>query len=127
MFKDNKAFSSFSVNDIEKAEAFYRDVLGLEVTTYKGVLELHMAGGNHVLVYPKPDHTPATFTVLNFPVDDIEKAVDGLLERGVQFERYDMPDMQASEKGIYRGETGPEMAWFKDPAGNILSVLSDSM
>jgi len=126
MFRDTKAFSGFSVNDIEKAKAFYSDVLGLEVTQNKGVLELHIAGGNNIFIYPKQNHEPATFTILNFPVDDISKAADELAARGVRFERYDIPGMEADEKGIYRG-AGPEIAWFKDPAGNILSVLSGSM
>lgn len=128
MFKDTKAFSGFSVNDIEKAKEFYANVLGLEVVQHMGLLELHIAGSNNIIIYPKPNHTPATFTILNFPVDDIEKAVDELAGRGIHFERYDMPGMQADEKSIYRGNGhGPDIAWFKDPAGNILSVLSGSM
>lgn len=119
MFKDTKAFSGFSVNDIPKAKAFYSEILGLEVSEENGMLQLHIAGGNPIIVYPKPDHTPATFTILNFPVDNIDKAVDELRKRGVHFEiYYDAQD----EKGISRGN-GPNIAWFKDPAGNILSVL----
>jgi catechol 2,3-dioxygenase-like lactoylglutathione lyase family enzyme len=120
MFKNTKAFSGFSVNDLQKAKEFYRETLGLEVSENMG-LELHIAGGNNIFVYPKPNHTPATFTILNFLVDDIEKAVGELTEKGVIFEKYGEPIM-TDEKGIHRGE-GPTIAWFKDPAGNILSVL----
>jgi catechol 2,3-dioxygenase-like lactoylglutathione lyase family enzyme len=118
MFKDSKAFSGFSVNDIPKAQAFYGQTLGLVVTEANGMLNLHIAGGNPILVYPKDDHVPATFTILNFPVDNIEQAVDELTRRGVRFEQYEGTD----EKGIARGN-GPNIAWFKDPAGNFLSVL----
>lgn len=118
MFKDTKAFSGFSVNDIPKAQAFYGQTLGLEVTEANGMLNLHIAGGNPILVYPKDDHVPATFTILNFPVDNIEQAVDELTRRGVRFEQYEGTD----EKGISRGN-GPNIAWFKDPAGNFFSVL----
>lgn len=118
MFKDTKAFSGFSVDDIPAAKRFYADTLGLEVSEEHGMLTLHLAGDRDTLVYPKPDHTPATFTILNFPVDDIDAAVDALVARGVQFERYDGSD----ERGIFRDE-GPSIAWFKDPAGNVLSVL----
>jgi catechol 2,3-dioxygenase-like lactoylglutathione lyase family enzyme len=120
MFKDTKAFSGFSVDDIPKAKAFYGDTLGLEVTEHNGLLNLHIAGGSTVLVYPKPNHTPATFTILNFPVDDIDKAVAELTKRGITFEHYPNTDTQ----GVSRGE-GPLIAWFKDPAGNILSVLQE--
>ncbi len=120
MFKDTKAFSGFAVDDIPRAKAFYGETLGLEVTEEFGMLQLQIAGDRPTLVYPKDDHTPATFTILNFPVDDIETAVDALTERGVSFERYDTPDVD--EKGIFRGG-GPLIAWFKDPAGNVLSVL----
>ena len=120
MFKNTKAFSGFSVNDLQKARQFYGEVLGLDVSENMG-LELHIAGGNNILVYPKPNHTPATFTILNFPVDDIEKAVEELRKKGVIFEKYDDP-IKTDENGIFRGE-GPNIAWFKDPAGNILSVL----
>ena len=122
MFGDSKAFSGFAVDDTEKAKRFYSGTLGLEVTEEYGLLHLHLAGGTDVLVYPKPGHQPATFTVLNFPVDDIDKAVDALIERGVTCERY--PGMEADEKGIFRSE-GPYIAWFTDPAGNILSVLQE--
>lgn len=122
MFKVTKAFSGFSVNDIPKAKQFYSQTLGLNVTEENGMLSLHIAGGNPVLIYPKPNHEPATFTILNFPVDNVDKAVDELTKRGVRFEIYDMPDLKTDEKGIARGN-GPDIAWFKDPAGNILSVL----
>ena len=120
MFENTRAFSGFSVDDVPEARKFYGETLGLRVSEEYGMLSLHIAGERDILVYPKPDHTPATFTILNFPVDDIEKAVDELAERGVRFERYD--DSNTEEKGIYRGQ-GPLIAWFKDPAGNILSVL----
>jgi catechol 2,3-dioxygenase-like lactoylglutathione lyase family enzyme len=120
MFENTRAFSGFSVDDVPEARKFYSETLGLRVSEEYGMLSLHIAGERDILVYPKPDHTPATFTILNFPVDDIEKAVGELAERGVRFERYD--DSNTDEKGIYRGQ-GPLIAWFKDPAGNILSVL----
>jgi catechol 2,3-dioxygenase-like lactoylglutathione lyase family enzyme len=123
MFKDTKAFSGFSVNDIPKAKAFYGQTLGLEVTEEHGMLTLHLATGGKVLIYPKADHTPATYTMLNFPVDDIEHAVAALRSKGVTFEQY---DNLTDERGIARGianQQGPDIAWFKDPAGNILSVL----
>lgn len=123
MFANTKAFSGFSVDDLEKARDFYGDILGLDVTEENGMLDLHIAGDRDILVYPKPDHTPAVFTILNFPVDDIDRAVDELTERGVRFERYDGFDQD--EKGISRGE-GPPIAWFTDPAGNILSVLQEA-
>lgn len=123
MFKDVKAFSGFSVNDIKKAKEFYGQTLDLNVVDGEmGILTLKIAGGTDVIVYPKPNHTAATFTVLNFPVDDIEKAVDELTAKGVKFEQYDIPNLTRNEKGIYHGD-GPTIAWFKDPAGNILSVL----
>ncbi len=124
MFKDAKAFSTFSVNDLRKAKDFYGRVLGLEVSDMPEGLALRIAGGATIFIYPKPNHTPATFTILNFPVDDIEKAVDELTELGVVFEQYDEP-IKTDEKGIHRGEEGPTIAWFKDPAGNILSVLEE--
>ena len=120
MFENTRAFSGFSVDDVPEARKFYGETLGLRVSEEYGMLSLHIAGERDILVYPKPDHTPATFTILNFPVDDIENAVDELAERGIRFERYD--DSNTDEKGIYRGQ-GPLIAWFKDPAGNILSVL----
>jgi predicted enzyme related to lactoylglutathione lyase len=124
MFKDTKAFSGFSVNDIQKAKEFYGQTLGLEVSEAHGLLTLHLAGGTKVLVYPKPNHTPATFTILNFPVADIEEAVDKLTKSGVRFERYE-GNLKTDEKGIFRGG-GPLIAWFKDPAGNTLYVLEES-
>lgn len=124
MFKNTKAFSGFSVNDIGKAKQFYSEILGLEVTDeLMGNIGLNINGSNKILIYPKPSHTPATFTILNFPVDDVEKAVDELTSRGVQFEHYDMERLKTDAKGIVRGK--PTIAWFKDPAGNILSVLGD--
>jgi len=124
MFKDAKAFSTFSVNDLRKAKDFYGRVLGLEVSDMPEGLALRIAGGATIFIYPKPNHTPATFTILNFPVDDIKKAVDELTELGVVFEQYEEP-IKTDEKGIHRGEEGPTIAWFKDPAGNILSVLEE--
>jgi predicted enzyme related to lactoylglutathione lyase len=122
MLRDSKAFSGFSANDIPKAKEFYGQTLGLKVSESNGLLTLHLADGNNVLVYPKPNHTPAAFTVLNFPVEDVDQAVDELTKRGVRFEIYDLPDIKTDKKGIMRGN-GPTIAWFKDPAGNILSVL----
>ncbi|MGS2591754.1 VOC family protein [Streptomyces hebeiensis] len=122
MLGGSKAFSGFAVNDIEEAKRFYTGTLGLEVTEEHGLLHLLLGGGASVLVYPKPEHTPATFTVLNFPVEDIEAAVDALVERGVRFERY--PGMEADDRGIFRGG-GPYIAWFTDPAGNVFSVLQE--
>jgi catechol 2,3-dioxygenase-like lactoylglutathione lyase family enzyme len=121
MFKNAKAFSGFSVDDIPAAKQFYGDTLGVNVTEENGMLTLHLATGGNVLIYPKPNHTPATFTILNFPVSNIDQAVDDLGKKGVTFERYD--GMPADEKGIVRGNGGPPIAWFTDPAGNILSVL----
>jgi predicted enzyme related to lactoylglutathione lyase len=122
MFTDTKAFSGFSVNDMASAKQFYGETLGLRLSEENGLLTLHIAGDRDVLVYPKRDHTPATFTILNFPVPDIEKAVDELKERGVAIETYRGTDIETDEKGIFRGG-GPLIAWFKDPAGNTLSVL----
>ena len=126
MLEKSEAFSGMSVNDTGKAREFYEKVLGLSVTDegMGGLLSLHFPQGGHVLLYPKPNHEPATFTVLNFPVDDIDEAVDQLVARGVVFEHYD--GMHQDEKGIMRGRAsgmGPDQAWFTDPAGNILSVL----
>lgn len=121
MFKASKAFSSFSVDDIPKAKEFYAQALGLNVSESPEGLELHPGGNLDVFIYPKPNHQPATFTVLNFLVDDIETAVDELTRTGVHFERYE-GEMKTDEKGIHRNG-GPSVAWFKDPAGNILSVL----
>lgn len=121
MFTHTKAFSGFSVDDIEKAKRFYGEILGLQVSEMHGILELHIEGGNNILVYPKPNHTPATYTILNFPVDNIEKTADELKGRGVRFLQYE-GELKTDEKGIFRGG-GPLIAWFEDPAGNILSIL----
>lgn len=118
MFEHTRAFSGFSVDDIPRAKQFYSETLGIRVSEEHGMLHLHIAGDRDTLIYPKEDHTPATFTILNFPVDDIDAAVDQLTARGVRFESYDVVD----DKGIMR-DRGPAIAWFKDPAGNILSVL----
>ena len=120
MLKDSHAFSGFSSNDIPKAREFYSRTLGLEVTEANGMLTLNLAGGGKVLIYPKDNHEPASFTVLNFPVKDIDGAVDGLTKAGVEFERYEGAGQD--ERGIAR-EYPPPIAWFKDPAGNILAVL----
>ena len=123
MFESTQAFSSFAVPDTDEAQRFYGETLGLRTEVYdeeNGIVALHLAGDHDVMLYRKPDFTPATYTVLNFQVDDIDAAVDALGERGVEFERYDGFDQD--EKGIARGN-GPDIAWFKDPAGNILSVL----
>jgi catechol 2,3-dioxygenase-like lactoylglutathione lyase family enzyme len=123
MLKASKALSSFSVNDIQKAKEFYGKTLGLEVSSGpEGTLVLELAGGTKTLMYPEPNHQPATFTVLNFPVDSVEKTVDELNQRGVRFEVYNEPNIKTDSRGISRGN-GPTIAWFKDPAGNILSVL----
>jgi predicted enzyme related to lactoylglutathione lyase len=125
VFKDTHAFSSFSVDDIPRAEEFYGQTLGLEVSETEEGLGLRIAGGGQVFIYPKPNHTPASFTILNFPVVDIDQAVDALQKLGVRFESYH-GEMKTDEKGIFRGAAiskGPNIAWFKDPAGNILSVL----
>ena len=123
MLKNSKAFSGFSTNDIPKAKEFYARTLGLEVSESHDILTLHLAGGNNVIIYPKPNHVPATFTLLNFPVEDVDLGVDELTKGGVQFEHYDLPGIKTDEKGIRRGGNGPTVAWFKDPAGNILSVI----
>jgi catechol 2,3-dioxygenase-like lactoylglutathione lyase family enzyme len=120
MFEDTRAYSGFSVDDIEKAKRFYGETLGLRVSEQNGMLTLHIAGDRDTLVYPKEDHTPATFTILNFPVEDVDRTVEELTARGVRFERYEGFDQD--EKGVFRGG-GPLIAWFKDPAGNILSVI----
>lgn len=125
MFKDNKAFSSFSVNDIPKAKDFYGRILGMEVSDeMMGLLSIKIANGNSVIIYPKPNHTPATFTVLNFPVEDIEKSVSELKKLGVSMEIYDHSDFRTDKKGISESE-GMKIAWFKDPAGNILSLIEE--
>lgn len=121
MFGRTKAFSSFSVDDVAAAKRFYGETLGLRVTEDNGMLTLHLAGDRPVLVYPKPDHEPATFTILNFLVPDVDAAVEQLRARGVTFEQYDVVD----DKGVMRGQ-GPDIAWFRDPAGNVLAVLQDA-
>jgi catechol 2,3-dioxygenase-like lactoylglutathione lyase family enzyme len=125
MLKESKAFSGFSVNDIQKAKDFYGRTLGLQVSESHGLLTLQLAGGNKVLIYPKVNHAPATFTVLNFPVENVDESVDELVKRGVRFEIYDESDIKTDEKGIMRGN-GPTIAWFKDPAGNVLSVIEET-
>ena len=120
MLATSRAFSGFAVDDIDKARDFYAGTLGLKTSDDNGLLTLHLAGDRPTLVYPKPDHEPANYTILNFPVDDIDSAVDELMERGVAFELYD--GFGQDEKGIMRNE-GPPIAWFRDPAGNILSVI----
>jgi catechol 2,3-dioxygenase-like lactoylglutathione lyase family enzyme len=124
MFANTKAFSGFAVDDLEQAQEFYSETLGLKTTLDDDLLTLHLAGGRDTLIYPKPDFIPATYTILNFPVDDIDKAVDELSARGVRFEQYEGFDQD--EKGVFRGE-GPNIAWFRDPAGNILAVLELEM
>lgn len=124
MFGDTEAFSGFAVKDVDAAVDFYGNTLGLSLTRddpMPGLIRLHIAGSRDVLVYGKPDHVPATYTILNFPVADIDAAVDQLAGRGVTFERYD--GMDADEKGVVRDSGGPSIAWFTDPSGNILSVL----
>ena len=125
MFADTKAFSSFAVDDLDKAQEFYAETLGIKTTPEEmGFLTLHLDGGDRpTLIYPKPDFTPATYTVLNFPVDDVDKAVDELAARGVELLRYDGFDQD--ERGIARGDEGPFIAWFADPAGNILAVMQE--
>ena len=124
MFKDTKAFSSFSVDDLQKAKQFYGETLGLDVVEIPEGLELRIASSTPVFIYPSSNYTPPKHTVLNFPVDDVEAVVDQLVERGVQMEQYDLPDLRTDERGIFRGDSGPRaIAWFKDPAGHVLSVL----
>ncbi|WP_166354721.1 VOC family protein [Phytoactinopolyspora limicola] len=125
MFTNTRAFSGFSVDDIPAAKKFYSETLGLRVTEEYGLLTLHIAGDRPTLVYPKGDtHVPATYTILNFPVDDIEQAADELAERGVRFERYPDAAEHTDQRGIFRGG-GPLIAWFKDPAGNTLSIIQE--
>jgi catechol 2,3-dioxygenase-like lactoylglutathione lyase family enzyme len=126
MLKNSQAFGSFSVDNIEKAKKFYGQTLGLDVSENRGILSLDVASGYKVFAYPKPDHIPAAFTILNFPVDDLEATVDELTKKGVVFEQYATPDLKTDAKGIHWNPDktkGPDVAWFKDPAGNILSVL----
>ena len=126
MFENTKAFSSFSVNDLRKAKEFYGKTLGLEVSETPEGLILNIAGGTKVFIYPSSDYQAPDHTVLNFPVDDIHRAIDDLAKRGVRMEHYDLPGIKTDEKGIFRGETGPKaIAWFKDPADHILSVLQE--
>jgi catechol 2,3-dioxygenase-like lactoylglutathione lyase family enzyme len=122
MFKATEAFSGFSVNDVRKARAFYERTLGMKVSEDHDMLHLHIGHGADVLVYPKQNHTPATFTILNIEVSDVDEAVAELTRRGVRFEHYDEPGLKTDEHGVMRGQ-GPAIAWFKDPAGNILSVI----
>ena len=126
MFKHTKTFSSFSVDDLQKAKAFYVEVLGLQVTDDPmGLLDLHIEGSGNIMIYPKPNHVAATFTILNFTVENIDRAVDELMQKGVTFEQY-TGEIKTDEKGICRGDNmGPNIAWFKDPAGNILSVIEE--
>ena len=126
MFKDTRAFSGFSVNDIAAAREFYGGALGLVVEESMGMLILKITGGTDIIVYPKDTHTPATYTILNFPVDDIDQVVDALVAKGIIFEQYEgMTDEKGIARGIASGQ-GPDIAWFKDPAGNILSVLTEA-
>jgi catechol 2,3-dioxygenase-like lactoylglutathione lyase family enzyme len=130
MLQDSKAFSGYSVTGVKQAREFYEGVLGLTVSEQEGMgLDLHLGNGTHVFLYPKDDHQPATYTVLNFQVDDIDAIVDGLVAKGVTFEKYDdIDEIKQDDKGIARSDDparGPSIAWFKDPFGNILSILSD--
>ncbi len=121
IFKNTKAFSSFSVNDLEKAKEFYGQTLGLKVSESEEGLSLHLKGGNEIFIYPKPNHTPATFTILNFAVDNVDQAVVDLTQLGVHFQIYNEGELKTDDKGVFRGK--PKIAWFKDPAGNFLSIL----
>jgi predicted enzyme related to lactoylglutathione lyase len=122
MFGSTEAFSGFAVDDMDKAHAFYGETLGIETSSENGIMTLHLAGDRPTIVYPKPDHAPAAYTILNFRVGDIEQAVDELIARGVTLERYD--GFEQDERGIFRGG-GPYIGWFKDPAGNVLAVLQE--
>lgn len=128
MFRDTKAFSGFSVDNLEKAKEFYGNILKLEIKEQNEmrILQLHISGGNGIVVYEKENHEPATFTILNFPVQDVTKSVEELKASGIKFEHYDMPDFKTDPDSVFRGG-GPEIAWFKDPAGNILSVIAENM
>jgi predicted enzyme related to lactoylglutathione lyase len=122
MLSKSIGFSGFSVDDLQKAKKFYSEALGLDASENKmGLLELRLAGGTTVIIYPKDNHVPATFTILNFPVVNIDTAVEDLKSRGIKFEQYNLPDLHTDEKGICRGIV--DIAWFKDPAGNILSII----
>jgi catechol 2,3-dioxygenase-like lactoylglutathione lyase family enzyme len=126
MFKNTPAYSSFSVDDLKKAKDFYGGTLGLEVDETPEGLELHLAGDTRIFIYPSKDYTAPEHTVLNFVVDDIDKAIDDLAERGVRMEQYDWPDIKTDERGIFRGDSGPAaIAWFKDPAEHILAVMQE--
>jgi predicted enzyme related to lactoylglutathione lyase len=127
MLKDSRAFSSFSVKDTKITKEFYGSTLGLDISDVpemEGLLQMKLAGGTEVMIYPKTDHIPASFTVLNFPVKNVEETVDKLIEKGISIERYDTPEMKSDSKGIYR-EGEVTVAWFKDPSGNILSIVDD--
>lgn len=124
IFKNTKAFSSFSVNDLEEAKKFYGQTLGLEVSESEEGLNLQIKGGNDVFIYPKPDHVPATFTVLNFVVDDVDRTADELSKLGIRFQIYNNGELKTDDKGIFQGK--PKIAWFKDPAGNFLSILENN-
>lgn len=124
MLKDSKAFQGFSVDDLGAAKRFYGETLGLDVSENEAGLTLELAGARNTLIYPKENHEPASFTILNFPVADVEATVDALTERGVEFERYEGTEIETDEKGVFRGG-GPLIAWFKDPAGNVLSVIDE--
>lgn len=120
-FKDANAFSSFSVRDLEETKKFYGQTLGLEISDSEEGLNLRLKGGNEVFIYPKPEHSPATFTILNFIVDDVEQKVDELTKLGVRFQIYNKGELKTDNKGIFQGK--PKIAWFKDPSGNFLSIL----
>jgi extradiol dioxygenase family protein len=122
-FRNTKAFSSFSVKDLDEAKRFYGQTLGLEVSESDEGLILQTKGGIDVFIYPKPDHTPATFTILNFVVDDVDRAVDELTKRGIRFQIYDKRELKTDDRGVFQGK--PKIAWFKDPAGNFLSILEN--
>jgi catechol 2,3-dioxygenase-like lactoylglutathione lyase family enzyme len=125
LFKEIPAFQSFAAKDLQAEKTFFANTLGIDVNDRNGMLFLNFKGNNPVLIYPKDDHTPASFTILNFPVDDIESAVDELTTRGVKLEKYNVEGLTPNEKLIYRGE-GPPIAWFKDPSGNIFAVIEDT-
>ena len=126
MFHDTKAFSGFAVKDLDQARTFYHDTLGLDVRDDPmGMLGLHLGSGAEIMVYPKPDHQPATYTILNFPVEDVEKAVDELAARGVSFERYDQPGLKTDDRGVFRGP-GFRACWVRDPDGNTLAITETS-
>lgn len=122
-FKNTKAFSSFSVKDLDEAKRFYGQTLGLEVSESDEGLILQTKGGIDVFIYPKPDHTPATFTVLNFVVDDVDRTVDELTKMGIRFQIYEKGELKTDDRGVFQGK--PKIAWFKDPAGNFLSILEN--